>query len=277
MKKLLLLPVFLFSITLFSQGAWTKAKNEAYLQLSYYNIAGYTNIFGSPDYRTDREITDNTIQLFGEYGLSEKTTLVMGLPIKVIKAGDRVESFGEQITSEGSESALGNLTVGIKHKLYDKKWIISGQFNVEASTGKYFPESGLRTGYDTWTLAPKINIGRGFGRFFVQGTTGVDIRFNDYSSNFKFGAEFGAKPLKPLWLIAFLDVSTSFENGDVVLPAGNLATGLYVNDQEYVAYGLKAIAEITEKFGVLVNYTTAISGNNVPKRAVFGGGLYHKF
>ncbi len=277
MKKLLFLPFILFTITLFSQGAWTKSKNEAYVQLSYYNIGGYTNIFGSPDYRTEREITDNTVQLFGEYGLSEKTTLLLSLPIKMIKSGDVVIEGATPITAEGSKTAFGNLAFGVKHQLYNKKWVISGQFNIEANTGTFYPELGLRSGYDTWTLAPKLNIGRSFGRFFVQGTTGVDIRFNGYSSNFKFGAEVGAKPLKPLWLIAFLDVSTSFENGDVLLPASNLLTGLYVNDQEYVAYGVKAIVEITQKFGVLANYTSAISGNNVPKRAVIGAGLYTKF
>ena len=277
MKKLLFLPIFLFTITLFSQGAWTKSKNEAYVQLSYFNIAGYSNIYGSPDYRTEREITDNTVQLFGEYGLSEKTTLLLSLPIKMIKTGDVVLDGVTPLTAEGSKTTFGNLTFGVKHQLYNKKWVISGQFNIEANTGTFYPELGIRSGYDTWTLAPKLNIGRGFGHFFVQGTTGVDIRFNDYSSNFNFGIEVGAKPIKPLWLIAFFDISTSFENGDVLLPASNLVTGLYVNDQEYTAYGLKAIVEITEKFGVLANYNSAISGNNVPKRAVYGAGLYHKF
>ena len=276
MKKLVFLPIFLFTLTLFSRGAWTKSKNEAYVQLSYYNIAGYTNIYGSPDYRTEREITDNTLQLFGEYGLSEKTTLVLSLPIKMIKSGNVVFDGVTPITAEGSKTALGNLTFGVKHQLYNNKWVVSGQFNVEANTGTFYPELGLRSGYDTWTLAPKLNIGRGFGRFFIQGTTGVDIRFNGYSSNYKFGAEVGAKPLNPLWLIAFLDISTSFENGDVLLPDSNLLTGLYVNNQEYTAYGVKAIVEITQKFGALANYTSAISGNNVPKRAVYGAGFYYK-
>ncbi|NND79929.1 MAG: hypothetical protein HKN53_08520 [Maribacter sp.] len=276
MKKLLLLPFFLFTITLFSQGAWTKSKNEAYLQLSYFNIGGYTNIYGSPDYSTEREITDNTLQLFGEYGLSEKTTLLLSLPIKMIKSGDVVLEGATPITAEGSKSTLGNLVFGIKHQLYKKKWVLSGQFNIEANTGGFYPELGLRSGYDTWTLSPKLNVGRGFENFFVQGTTGVDIRFNGYSSNFLFGGEVGAKPFKPLWLIAYFDLSSSFKNGDIQLPASNLATGLYVNDQEYTAYGLKVIFEINQKFGVLANYTSALSGNNVPKSAVYGAGLYYK-
>ena len=278
LKKYLFTLLFLFSISLFSQGAWTKAKNEAYVQLSYYNIAGYSGIYGNPDYRTERKITDNTLQLFGEYGISDKTTVLLSLPIKMIKAGDVVSSAtGIPITSDGSETALGNLVVGVKHQLYNNKWVISGQFNIEANTGNYFEASGLRSGYDTFTLSPRLNVGRGYDNFFVQASTGVDIRFNDYSSNFRASAEAGVKPIKRLWLIGFLDFSTSFENGEVILPEANLATGLYLNDQAYVAYGIKGIVEITEKFGVLANYTSAISGTNVPKRAVLGGGIYHKF
>ncbi|MDO6810381.1 hypothetical protein Q4603_17280 [Zobellia galactanivorans] len=278
LKKYLFTLLFLFSVSLFSQGAWTKAKNKAYVQLSYYNIAAYSGVYGNPDYRTERKITDNTLQLFGEYGISDKTTVLLSLPIKMIKAGDVVSSTaGVPITSDGSETALGNLVLGVKHQLYNKKWVISGQLNFEANTGSYFEASGLRSGYDTFTLSPKLNIGRGYDNFFVQASTGVDIRFNDYSSNFRASAEAGVKPIKRLWIIGFLDFSTSFENGEVILPEANLATGLYLNDQAYVAYGIKGIVEITEKFGVLANYTSAISGTNVPKRAVLGGGIYHKF
>ncbi|OWW25142.1 hypothetical protein B4Q04_11420 [Zobellia sp. OII3] len=278
LKKYLFTLLFLFSVSLFSQGAWTKEKNKAYVQLSYYNIAAYSGVYGNPDYRTERKITDNTLQLFGEYGIFDKTTVLLSLPIKMIKAGDAVSSTaGVPITSDGSEAALGNLVLGVKHQLYNKKWVISGQLNFEANTGSYFEASGLRSGYDTFTLSPKLNIGRGYDNFFVQASTGVDIRFNDYSSNFRASAEAGVKSIKRLWIIGFLDFSTSFENGEVILPEANLATGLYLNDQAYVAYGIKGIVEITEKFGVLANYTSAISGTNVPKRAVLGGGIYHKF
>lgn len=277
MKKLLVLPFFLFTLALFSQGAWTKAKNESYVQLSYYNIGGYTSLYGDPGYSTERKITDNTIQLYSEYGVSDKTTVVLSLPIKAIKAADLVDASANPLTSEGSESALGNITVGVKHRIHQKKWVISGQVNIEMNTGKFYAEQGIRSGYDTWTLAPKLNIGRGFDRFYLQGTTGIDVRFNGYSSNFKLGAEAGVKPFGRLWLIGFIDLSSSFKNGDVSLPASNLVTGLYVNDQEYAAYGAKTIVEVTQKLGFLASYTGAFSGNNVPRRAVYGAGLYHKF
>ncbi|MEO9894673.1 hypothetical protein [Aurantibacter sp.] len=277
MKKFTVLFALLFSVALFSQGAWTKSKNEVYTQLSYYSISGYSGIYGDPGYQSERKLTDNTIQIYSEYGLSDKTTVVLSLPIRMIKAEGLVDANATPITIEGSETALGNITIGVKQQLHKGTWAVAAQLNLGLNSGKFFEYSGLRSGYDTYTVSPKINVGRSFGPFYAQGSTGVDIRFNDYSSSFVFDAELGAQPLKRLWTIGFLNSSTSFNNGDVVLPASNLVTGFYVNDQEYVAYGFKLIFEATDNFGVLANYTGAISGNNVPRRAVLGAGIYGKF
>ena len=279
MRRIIFLLGFLFTTTLFSQGAWTKSKNEVYTQLSYYSIGGYSGIYGDPGYQSERKLTDNTIQLYAEYGASDKTTFIFSLPIKLVKSEDIVDAtnFAMPLTSEGSETALGNVVLGVKHRLHQGNWVVSGQLNLGLNTGQFFEDSGLRTGFDAYTISPKINVGRSFGKFFAQGSTGVDIRTNGYSSNFVLDLELGAQPFKKFWAIAFLSSSTSFENGDVVLPATNLATALYINDQEFTAYGLKAIYEITDKIGILANYTSALSGNNVPRRAVIGAGLYTKF
>ena len=156
--------------------------------------------------------------------------------------------------------------------------MISGQFNVESNTGNYDVKTGLRTGYDTWTLTPTLNIGRGFKDFYVQAFTGVNVRFNNYSSNFRLGGEAGYKTFKRLWIVAYLDMVNSFKNeNDTNLPIENLLTGTYVNNQEYVAYGLKGLLEITQKIGVTASFGGAFSGNNVAKRAAINFGVFTKF
>ncbi|MGB5822330.1 MAG: hypothetical protein WBG90_22800 [Saonia sp.] len=277
MKRFTVLVTLFFSSALFSQGAWTKAKNEVYTQLSYYSIGGYSGIYGDPGYQSERKLTDNTIQLYAEYGASDKTTFVLSLPIKMVKAEGLVDTATTPLTAEGSETALGNITLGVKQRFHLGTWVVSGQLNLGLNTGKFFEDSGLRSGFDAYTISPKINVGRSFGRFYAQGSSGVDFRTNGYSSNFVLDVELGAKPFNRFWAIAFLSNSSSFKNGDVALPASNLATALYINDQEFTAYGLKAIFEITDKIGLLANYTAALSGNNVPRRAVIGAGLYSKF
>ncbi|HAO15021.1 MAG TPA: hypothetical protein DDE71_05625, partial [Tenacibaculum sp.] len=72
----------------------------------------YKELFGNRDYRTDREITDNTLQLYAEFGISDKTTLFTNIPFKMVKSGN--PTFNTAITSEGSESSLGNVQLGVK-------------------------------------------------------------------------------------------------------------------------------------------------------------------
>ncbi|SEC42419.1 hypothetical protein SAMN04489761_2954 [Tenacibaculum sp. MAR_2009_124] len=274
MKDLKIIAAILFTGTLFAQSPWTKKKNEAYLQLSFSSISNYSELFGNPDYATDREITDNTLQLYTEYGLSDKTTLFGSVPLKMVQSGNPTLNIA--ITPEGSETSLGNIQLGVKHNFYNKKWLISGQIGVEANTSTYTATSGLRTGYDAWTVTPLILVGRGFNNWYIQAFTGVDIRTNNYSSAYKLGGEVGYKAIDWLWVAGFLDGVASFQNGEVVIPTNNGLTGLYVNNQSYAAFGLKLIGEINDKFGTNVGIGGALGGRNVAKKPAFSVGFYYK-
>ncbi|WP_245892115.1 hypothetical protein [Polaribacter glomeratus] len=78
-------------------------------------------------------------------------------------------------------------------------------------------------------------------------------------------------------MIGFLDIEKSFKNGDIVLPASNLATGLYVNDQEYGVIGIKAIGEFTDDLGITASLPAAFFGNNVAQQIALSFGIYKKF
>ena len=110
----------------------------------------------------------------------------------------------------------------------------------------YNEVSGLRTGYDAWSFTPLFLAGRGFDTWYIQAFTGFDIRTNGYSSNYKLGGEIGYKALNWLWIAGYLDGVATLDNGDIALPNENLATGLYINNQGYGAFGLKLIGEINE-------------------------------
>ena len=105
---------------------------------------------------------------------------------------------------------------------------------------------------------------------------GAQLRTNDYSSNFKFGAEYGGKIFTNFWLIGFMDVVKSFENGDIILPPKNVATALYVNNQEYGAYGLKTIWQFCD-LGLTAGFGSAFYGNNVPKASAVSIGVFNTF
>lgn len=268
MKKLSILLLLFASFNIFSQSPWTKNKKEGYLQISYTSISNYDKLFGKNDIDLGKKVSDNTIQIYGEYGLSEKTTLLVNLPFKLTSVKD---------ASSVSENSLGNIQLGLKHNFYNKKWVLSGQLGVETNTASYDKTYGLRTGYDAWTFTPLFLAGRGFNNWYIQAFTGFDIRTNDYSSNYKLGGEIGYKTLDWLWIAGFLDGVASLDNGDITLPPENLSTGLYVNNQSYAAFGLKLIGEINDKIGANIGFGGAFSGRNVAKAPAISFGLYYKF
>ena len=249
MKNSIKIIILFISLSTFSQSPWTQEKGKFYTQLSLTTIPNYDTLFGDPEYNTERETTDNTIQFYGEYGITNNTSLLVNLPFKLIKTGDFVNPNLSQVfkTTEASKSAFGNIEIGLKHNFYKKDWILSGQFSVEANTSTYNEASGIRTGYDAWSFTPLFLAGKSFGKSYLQTFIGANIRTNNYSSNFKIGGEYGRKLGKKFWLIGFLDISKSFENGNIILPDANLATGLYVNNQEYGVFGVKGIYEINNK------------------------------
>lgn len=278
MKKVIGVLIFFLTISLFSQSPWTKKKGKFYTQLSFTTIQGYDTLFGNPEYNTERKTTDNTLQFYGEYGLSDKTTLIVNLPFKLIKTNELVSLAAiPSFTSKGEKSALGNIGIGIKHNFYNKNWLISGQVSVEANTSSFDNVTGIRTGYDTWTITPLFLAGKSYGKTYLQGFIGANVKTNKYSSSFKIGGEIGRKITKNIWLVGYINVVKSFKNGTIILPDSNLATGLYVNDQEFGGFGLKVIGEFTEKFGITAGFGGAFFATNLPKQAALSFGMYHKF
>lgn len=259
-----------------AQSPWTQKKNKAYVQASFTSISNYDKLYGDPDYATERKITDQTIQLYGEYGVSDATTLFATVPLKMMKAGDLVVPGATPWTAEASESKLGNIQFGVKHNFYNKKWIISGQLGIEANTSSYDAASGLRSGFDAWSFSPMVLVGRGFSNWYIQAFTGADVRTNAYSSNYRLGGELGYKAVSWLWVAGFLDGSAALGNGDRVVPVNNRLTGLYVNNISYAAFGLKLIGEINQKFGVNAAMGGAFGGRNVAKKPAFTFGVYYK-
>ena len=231
---------------------------------------------GNSSLELPREISDKTLQFYGEYGLFDNTTILLNAPIKFVKAGEMQETTGT--IEEGSLSGFGNIEVAVKHKVVDNDLKVALQANFVFPTASYDSGTGLRTGYDAFGFVPGVTVGGSSDNFFAYAYLNTGIYTNDYSSNMKTGFELGWKPVKPLWIIGVFDVLQSFDNGSRIDDINNLQTGLYVNNQEYVAYGLKFAFEIVEEtLGVQVAGFGAASGNFVAKSPSLNIGVYYKF
>ncbi|WP_196887113.1 hypothetical protein [Aureivirga sp. CE67] len=279
-KTYLILCAFFLSLSIYAQSAWTQKKNEWYVQAGFSNINEYSRLFGTNDntYRTSRKITDNTLQIYAKYGITDKTTVLIDLPYKILKTGDIVDNPTHPLTiKEGDFSGLGNITVGVQQKLIDKGVVVSGQLNIGINTSDFDNETGLRTGYDAWEIIPTINIGKGWEKVYLQGNFGFNFKTNKYSNSVVANLEGGIKFINRIWVIGGIHVLESFEDGEIALPMSNLQTGLYLDNQEFIAYGFKILGEITPKFGAVIGTNSAFSGNLVARKNALSFGIYTKF
>ncbi|MBK7940097.1 MAG: hypothetical protein IPJ82_24790 [Lewinellaceae bacterium] len=284
-KALLLLTLYLLPAVLPAQSPWTRSKAGFYTQAAWHFIPAYTSLFsplegiinpGPFDFPLDRELSESTFQLYGEYGITKKTTLVASLPFRFLKAGRFLGNFATPETQEGSLSGLGNVSLGVRRAILEGNVRLTGSIRIDLPVDRYDDATGLSTGYKAWTILPMLSTGMGFRRSYWFGYAGYGIRTNDFSHYMDLGIEGGFR-IKKVWLIGFSEWLHSFKNGDVALPFRNRLTGLYVNDQAWLSLGFKGIVEFNRFWGVFLSAAGAADGQWVPKRPGFGAGCYFKW
>lgn len=261
-----------------AQSPWTPQKGHGYAQLSYNTIGPYQRLYlaNGASQNLSREISDVTLQGYGEFGLSDRTALLASVPWKRIQSGAAANGITPSIPAS-ELSTFGNLQFGVRRNFTQKKVVFSGQFTIEAPTGQFEELTGLRSGYDAWVLAPSLSVGQGTSQRYGYISAGTGIRTNNYSSDYSLYAEGGYKLFKRWWVIAVVHYRGSYKNGNVRFPISNLETGLYLNDQAYLAYGLKTILEFSKKWGINAAAYGAGSGNYVAKSPSLNGGVYYKW
>jgi len=265
------------SLIVVCQSPWTKEKGEGFAQLSLMAIPAYSDYFKDQNKTrtSSREYSEVGVQLYGEYGILDGTTLLGSLPLKILRAGDLVDSVS--VSQRGNLVAPGNLKFAVKQRIYNDGIAVAGQLGVEVPFVSQDILTGLRTAFDSWTITPMISVGSGFGKGYVFGYGGLGFRTNNYSHYFTGGVEGGYKVFKPLWAMLFLDINRSFKNSTRVEFPAFTDSGFYVNDQEWVSLGMKLLFEINQNIGLTTSTTLmAVAANQVPQSPSVSIGFYSK-
>lgn len=273
---MLIFGILLTTNFIYAQSPWTQEKGSGYGQLSLMAIPKYSDFFAKEtgNYTSSREYSETAAQTYIEYGVLEGTTLVLDAPIKFLTSGE--ELLDSLATNEaGNLNSLGNIRLSVRQNIYSKGPNIAAQLTLEIPTGKYDDATGLRTGYDAWTILPTVSVGSGFGKGYAFAYGGVGIRTNDYSNYLNLGLEGGYQLFEPLWVMLFFDVIQSFENGERIDPPNNVQTVFYVNDQEWASLGLKLLYNINDNIGLTASTTlAAFAANQVPASPSLAIGVF---
>lgn len=271
--SLILLPIFLSA-----QSPWPRSKAGIYTQLSWQFIPEYSEIFvpeGSFQ-AMDRALSESTLEWYGEYGIGSRTTITGVLPLRFMKNGEFLNNFAVPETQQGSLSGVGNINVGIRHQFYNGSMPLTGSLRLGLPASKYDDPTGLRTGYDAFTIQPMLSTGKGYSNTYWFAYGGYGLRTNDYSDFLDFGVEGGLK-VGPVWIILFSQWLQPLRNGHIQLPYRNRLTSLYVNNQGWLSIGLKTMVEFNRFWGATASFAGAASGQWVPQSPGIGVGVYFRW
>lgn len=278
MKKIYVVCLFLLltSVQLYAGGPWANGKGHGYAQmgisLNYYNSIFYNG----GKMLLNRAVHDNTYQVYGEYGITNKLSVVGVVPFKFLRSSEPPIGNPTNLLASGSLNAFGNISVAGKYTFYDKNVHIAFQLLIESNTHSLKNEIGLRTGYNAWAAVPSILAGASSNKFYGFFNAGYAFRSNGYSEELRADLEVGYEPIKKLSFAIVFNNKISMKNG--VVAEGNVnQTAMYVNNQAYNAFGIKLAKGIGDKMGINMSAYGAFAGNWVAAAPTFNGGVYYKW
>lgn len=263
---------FLFSQTIFAQGPWTREKGSAYVQIGATSLQYDKQKFNGKQVDLLVDISDVTTQLYSEYGISKKLEVQLILPFKFVsKTGKKAGSF-----PDGSLSGLGNITLGLKYKLFDSDWKISGGLQYTANSISKNAAKGLSTGFNANTILPYISAGSSSGKWYYFGNLGYGYMDNQYSDFLKFGVEVGFNFIEKghVMLVSDNRIIISKENAFI---KDSFQWNSYLDRQSFSAVGLKVNYEFKkDKFGANFAALGAFILDNAPVAETLNFGVYTK-
>ncbi len=273
--------ILLLAVWGIAGGPWTPGKKHGFFQLqTTFPTRAYDKLFRSDGstLELNRGVTDISVQAYLEYGLGKKFSIVTALPYKFVSTGNEIFPGSEMtVLPQGSLNGFGNYEIAVKYKFLDNSLVSAFSVKAEFNTGKQDMEKGLATGFDASGYSLFWHFGKGFSpKFYSFFESGYTLRTNNYSDEIRLLLETGYMPAKSFWLAIVFDYKKSMYNGSY--NEQNLRqTGLYTNNQEFFAYGLKASYELKNKIGFSASTFGALWGNYVAHSVTLNIGIYKKW
>jgi len=190
-------------------GAWTLEEHKAYHKVAA-NFFTSDDTFGASAEGFE-EFTDYTVNYYGEYGLTDRVTLISQVPVR------RSENIanGESFTNFG----VGDVDIGIRYRLADAKWVLSSQFLYKAPF-LYDDDDDLPLGNGQSDFEFRLQAGRSLYPYgYIGLEAGYRFRTKDPSDEFRYLVEYGFDLNDKVYLRTKLDVIKAIDSTDVELDA----------------------------------------------------------
>lgn len=220
-------------------GPWAQAQWKGYTELS--GISAFSTV-----------VLDVSIQSYTELGLGKNLTAKLIVPSKYMSTElSSADKYLPNNFPTGSIWGPGNIVVGLRYQILQKKITLGAGIDVWARTLRRDDLRGLRTGYDKWGFRPTLSIGQGYEKGYWYADVYADIGTNNYSEGMGLILEGGWKKEK-FYLSAYMQYVQSFYNNNFydLQPAPYRETGFFRDQETYMSFGPKFGYTIKNGWGV---------------------------
>lgn len=277
--RILLTVLLVMSITKdsYAGGGWLSKKQEGYFKLS-------ENVIRSPHfYSKSGELVDiptislYTTSLYVEYGLSDRWNAVAYVPFFVRSTLNKQVLRQSQETVPGDElSAFGDMELGIRYGLVQDKPVVaaaSATVGVPSGSSEVTSKHILQTGDGEMNLLLRVDVGHSIKGtpLYLNGYSGINLRSNDFSEEFRYGGEVGAVWGHHSFILKAVGIK-SFKNGN---GGADGAMGVFGNNIEYFVLQPEVNIGVGEKVGISASGAFALTGYNILAAPNYSLGFYY--
>ncbi len=280
MKKLFLILILgcVFSSAM-AGGGWTYVKGKGFVKLSQNAI--YSDQLFNPD----GDIIDITTigyyatSVYGEYGLTDRLTAIAYVPFFTRNTLNKIRfnQSGNEIPGDELNS-IGDIDFSLQYGFFKSDtWVASLRVLFGLPTGEVSGgETGiLQSGDGEFNQMIRVDVSRPISQnAWISAYAGLNNRTNDFSDEYRLGAEIGTKLGSQFLAIAKVDVVQSFFNGDADPSQGGT---IFSNNTEFVSPSVELAYEMKSEIGFSLSAAGAFAGKNILASPNYGVGVYKKF
>jgi hypothetical protein len=260
-------------------GAWTQKRGRGFYKLEGRFI--YAQRYFEPDGKIIDipALSDYTTSFYGEYGLSERFTLVAYVPFykrlalnrRIGRPSGEVQFAGDSVSGFADSDA--GFRFGIKQ---NAATVWSARLMLGLPLGENEQKNGLLTGDGEFNQHLALELGHSFYPvpMYFSGEAGFNNRTKGFSDEFRYTAELGYTFWGNVTLMMKVLGVASLKNGEDNVRGG--MGGLYANNVSYLALGPSLFYQFNKNFGVTAGVDGATHGRNVLAAPSYSLGIYFK-
>ncbi len=258
--------------------AWPQPRGHGYYKIGFRMLRA--THFYEPNGNRIRipTVGDYTVSFYGEYGLTDRITLVAYVPFY-----ERITLNRQVGRNSGFVFSEGDVVNGIADPIISARiglaqfgaTVVSASLRLGLPLGNSDQPNGLLTGDGELNQTVALEAGHSFypAPVYAKASFGFNQRVKGYSDEIVYAVEAGYTVAERFTIAGRLRGVEPLRNGD---PAVGGRRGLNGNDQRYLAYGAELTYTHQGAYGLSLGVEGATRAQNVLSAPAFSVGIFVK-